>query len=69
MDLKQMVRGGHTANYYNPSDITKVRAHRLAVCQGFSTSILQYESSIMLSIDVSHKVLMNETVHNIMSSL
>ncbi|XP_077135126.1 piwi-like protein 1 [Ranitomeya variabilis] len=64
MDLKQIGR-----NYYNPSDATEVRAHRLSIWPGFSTSILQYESSIMLSIDVSHKVLRNETVHDIMSSL
>ncbi|XP_077154910.1 piwi-like protein 1 [Ranitomeya variabilis] len=64
MDMKQIGR-----NYYNPSDATEVRAHRLSIWPGFSTSILQYESSIMLSIDVSHKVLRNETVHDIMSSL
>ncbi|XP_073404629.1 piwi-like protein 1 [Dendrobates tinctorius] len=64
MDMKQIGR-----NYYNPNDATEVRAHRLSIWPGFSTSILQYESSIMLSIDVSHKVLRNETVHDIMSSL
>ncbi|KAM4046062.1 piwi-like protein 1 isoform 2-T4 [Anomaloglossus baeobatrachus] len=64
MDMKQIGR-----NYYNPKDATEVRAHRLSIWPGFSTSIIQYESSIMLSIDVSHKVLRNETVHDIMSSI
>ncbi|KAG9354828.1 hypothetical protein JZ751_001541 [Albula glossodonta] len=35
----------------------------------FTTTILQYESSIMLSMDVSHKVLRSETVLSVMSRL
>lgn len=64
MNMKQIGR-----NYYNPNDATEVRAHRLAIWPGFATSILQYESSIMLSIDVSHKVLRNETVHDMMTNI
>lgn len=33
------------------------------------TNILQYESSIMLCLDVSHKVLRDETVLDFMGSL
>lgn len=33
------------------------------------TNILQYESSIMLCLDVSHKVLRSETVLDFMGSL
>ncbi|XP_066444447.1 piwi-like protein 1 [Eleutherodactylus coqui] len=64
MNMKQIGR-----NYYNPNDATEVRAHRLSIWPGFATSILQYESNILLSIDVSHKVLRNETVHNIMENI
>lgn len=36
---------------------------------GFATSILQYETNIMLCTDVSHKVLRSETVLDFMYSL
>ncbi|XP_063807044.1 piwi-like protein 1 isoform X1 [Pseudophryne corroboree] len=64
MNMKQIGR-----NYYNPNDATEVREHRLTIWPGFSTSILQYEASIMLCIDVSHKVLRSETVHDLMKNL
>ncbi|XP_018408744.1 PREDICTED: piwi-like protein 1 [Nanorana parkeri] len=64
MNMKQIGR-----NYYNPNDATEIRAHRLTVWPGFSTSILQYETSIMLNIDVSHKVLRNETVLDFMQNI
>lgn len=36
---------------------------------GFVTSILQYEESILLCVDVSHKVLRSETVLDFMYNL
>ena len=33
---------------------------------GFITSILQYESSVLLSCDISHKILRSDTVLDIM---
>ncbi|CAH2225762.1 piwi 1 [Pelobates cultripes] len=62
MNMKQIGR-----NYYNPNDAINIKTHSLNIWPGFSTSILQYETSIMLCIDVSHKVLRDETVHDIMS--
>lgn len=44
-------------------------ARRLVIWPGFTTSILQYENSIMLCTDVSHKVLRSETVLDFMFSL
>ena len=41
----------------------------MVIWPGFTTSILQYESSIMLCTDVSHKVLRSETVLDFMLSL
>lgn len=42
---------------------------RLTIWPGFVTNILQYESSIMLCLDVSHKVLRSETVLDFMCNL
>ena len=42
---------------------------RLTIWPGYTTAILHYEHSIMLSIDVSHRVLRSETVLDFMSSL
>ena len=36
---------------------------------GFITSILQYEESVMLMADVSHKILRNDTVLDILYAL
>ncbi|NWU61322.1 PIWL1 protein, partial [Pterocles burchelli] len=64
LNLQQIGR-----NYYNPSDPINIPNHRLMVWPGFSSSILQYEESIMLCTDVSHKVLRSETVLDFMYSL
>uniref|UniRef100_A0A8C5Q026 Piwi-like protein 1 n=1 Tax=Leptobrachium leishanense TaxID=445787 RepID=A0A8C5Q026_9ANUR len=64
MNMKQIGR-----NYYNPNDPIDIKTHQLTVWPGFTTSILQYEANIMLCIDVSHKVLRNETVLDVMYNL
>lgn len=64
MSLQQIGR-----NYYNPGDPISIPKHRLMIWPGFTTSILQYETSIMLCADVSHKVLRSETVLDFMYSL
>ncbi|KAK5606868.1 Piwi-like protein 1 [Crenichthys baileyi] len=56
-------------NYYNPSDPHEIRHHRLTVWPGYSSTILHYESSIMMCSDVSHKVLRSETVLDFMVNL
>ncbi|XP_053507651.1 piwi-like protein 1 isoform X2 [Ictalurus furcatus] len=56
-------------HYYNPEDPLNIPQHRLTIWPGFVTSILQYESSIMLCLDVSHKVLRSETVLDFMGNL
>uniref|UniRef100_A0A4W3JA72 Piwi-like RNA-mediated gene silencing 1 n=1 Tax=Callorhinchus milii TaxID=7868 RepID=A0A4W3JA72_CALMI len=42
---------------------------RIMVWPGYTTSILQYESSVMLCADVSHKILRSETVLDVMYQL
>ncbi|NWS11840.1 PIWL1 protein, partial [Pachyramphus minor] len=64
LNLQQIGR-----NYYNPGDPVSIPNHRLMVWPGFTSSILQYEESIMLCADVSHKVLRGETVLDVMHSL
>ncbi|XP_010187806.1 PREDICTED: piwi-like protein 1 [Mesitornis unicolor] len=64
LNLQQIGR-----NYYNPSDPINIPNHRLMIWPGFTSSILQYEESIMLCTDVSHKVLRSETVLDFMYSL
>ncbi|XP_064424197.1 piwi-like protein 1 [Latimeria chalumnae] len=64
MNLQQIGR-----NYYNPNDPISVPNHRIMIWPGFTTSILQYENSILLCTDVSHKVLRSETVLDFMYSL
>ena len=43
-----------------------VLGYRLEVWPGFVTSIAQYENSIMLMADISHKILRMDTVLDIM---
>ncbi|NWR83779.1 PIWL1 protein, partial [Furnarius figulus] len=64
LNLQQIGR-----NYYNPGDPVSIPNHRLMIWPGFTSSILQYEESIMLCADVSHKVLRGETVLDVMHSL
>ncbi|XP_069726924.1 piwi-like protein 1 [Phaenicophaeus curvirostris] len=64
LNLQQIGR-----NYYNPSHPVDIPNHRLTVWAGFTSSILQYEESVMLCTDVSHKVLRSETVLEFMYSL
>ncbi|TMS03926.1 Piwi-like protein 1 [Larimichthys crocea] len=56
-------------NYYNPQDPLDIPVHKLTIWPGYSTTILRYESSIMLCIDQSHKVLRSETVLDFMVNL
>ncbi|XP_078078916.1 piwi-like protein 4 [Mustelus asterias] len=56
-------------NFYNPSTPVHIPQHRLILWPGFSASILRYETKILLSVDVSHKVLRSETVLDFMTEL
>jgi len=49
-------------NYYHPDKKIDIRAHKMQVWPGISTSILQYEKDVMLCADVAHKVLRMQTV-------
>ncbi|XP_034451144.1 piwi-like protein 1 [Hippoglossus hippoglossus] len=64
LDMQQIGR-----NYYNPKDALNIPQHRLTIWPGYTTAILEYESSIMMCTDVSHKVLRSETVLDFMVNL
>ncbi|XP_078105787.1 piwi-like protein 1 isoform X2 [Sander vitreus] len=64
LDMQQIGR-----NYYNPKDPLNIPQHRLTIWPGYTTTILRYESSIMLCTDISHKVLRSETVLDFMANL
>ncbi|KAL4609246.1 piwi-like protein 1 [Arapaima gigas] len=64
LDMQQIGR-----HYYNPQDPLNIPQHRLTIWPGFTTTIRQYESSIMLCSDISHKVLRSETVLDYMTCL
>ncbi|XP_061669296.1 piwi-like protein 1, partial [Syngnathoides biaculeatus] len=56
-------------NYYDAKDPLSILQHKLTIWPGYTTGILEYESAIMLCIDVSHKVLRSETVLDFMINL
>ncbi|XP_052219954.1 piwi-like protein 1 [Dreissena polymorpha] len=64
IEMKQIGR-----NYYNPAQKVDIPQHKLTVMPGFITSILQYESNVLLSCDISHKILRSDTVLDIMYDL
>jgi aubergine-like protein len=41
----------------------------LEVWPGYVTSVHQFEDGLMLCIDVSHRVLRTETVHEVLSAI
>lgn len=43
--------------------------YRLELWPGFITSILQYEKNVMLSLDISHKILRTDTVYDYMNDV
>ncbi|XP_074640256.1 piwi-like protein 1 isoform X2 [Tubulanus polymorphus] len=55
--------------YYCPDDAKDIERHRMQVWPGYSTSILQYETSVMMCADLSHKVLRTLTVKDMMEDL
>jgi aubergine-like protein len=49
-------------NYFNPKQAVAIKQHGLEIWPGFATSILNYETSVLLMCDVSHKILRINTV-------
>ncbi|XP_006162656.1 piwi-like protein 4 [Tupaia chinensis] len=56
-------------NFYNPSEPVEIPQYKLSLCKGFAISVSWFESKLLLSADVSYKVLRNETVLEFMTAL
>uniref|UniRef100_A0A8B9KNG9 Piwi-like protein 2 n=1 Tax=Astyanax mexicanus TaxID=7994 RepID=A0A8B9KNG9_ASTMX len=53
-------------DHYDPSNAIVLGKHRLQVWPGYSTCIKETDGGLYLGVDVSHKVLRNDSVLNIM---
>ncbi|XP_041792594.1 piwi-like protein 2 [Chelmon rostratus] len=56
-------------NHYNPESAVILGKHRLQVWPGYSTCIKRTDGGLYLCVDVSHKVLRNDSVLNVMNVL
>nr|XP_055054548.1 piwi-like protein 2 [Misgurnus anguillicaudatus]XP_055054549.1 piwi-like protein 2 [Misgurnus anguillicaudatus]XP_055054550.1 piwi-like protein 2 [Misgurnus anguillicaudatus] len=54
-------------NHYDPNAVVILGKHRLQVWPGYSTSIKHTDGGLYLLVDVSHKVLRNDSVLDIMN--
>ncbi|XP_027807214.1 piwi-like protein 4 [Marmota flaviventris] len=56
-------------NFYKPSEQVEIPQHKLSLWPGFAISVSYFENRLLLSADVSYKVLRNETVLEFMTDL
>ncbi|XP_030594224.1 piwi-like protein 2 isoform X1 [Archocentrus centrarchus] len=56
-------------NHYDPESAVILGKHRLQVWPGYSTAIKRTDGGLYLCIDVSHKVLRNDSVLDVMNML
>nr|XP_057926139.1 piwi-like protein 2 [Doryrhamphus excisus]XP_057926140.1 piwi-like protein 2 [Doryrhamphus excisus] len=56
-------------NHYDPESAIVLGKHRLQVWPGYSTSIKHTDGGLYLCVDVSHKVLRNDSVLDVMNIL
>ncbi|XP_043338628.1 piwi-like protein 4 isoform X1 [Cervus canadensis] len=56
-------------NFYKPSEPVEIPQHKLSLWPGFAISVSHFESKLLLSADVSYKILRNETVLEFMTDL
>ncbi|XP_037339536.2 piwi-like protein 2 [Pungitius pungitius] len=56
-------------NHYDPESAIVLEKHRLQVWPGYSTCIKRTDGGLYLNVDVSHKVLRNDSVLNVMNTL
>ncbi|KAM9446701.1 piwi-like protein 2 [Clarias gariepinus] len=56
-------------NHYDPKSAVVLSKHRLQVWPGYSTSIKHTDGGLYLGVDISHKVLRNDSVLDIMNMI
>jgi len=64
LKMKEMNR-----NFYDPSLAHMVPQHKLEIWPGYVTAVAEYEGGLMLNLDVSHKVLRNQTAYELMADV
>ncbi|GAB0096383.1 PIWI [Sergentomyia squamirostris] len=65
----QRAYGPKGTKYFDPQQKIEIKQHNLQVWPGFSTSIRQHESDIMICAEVTHKVIRMESCYKVMSEL
>uniref|UniRef100_A0A3Q3AR03 Piwi-like protein 2 n=1 Tax=Kryptolebias marmoratus TaxID=37003 RepID=A0A3Q3AR03_KRYMA len=56
-------------NHYDPETAVIVEKHRLQVWPGYSTAIKHTDGGLCMSVDVTHKILRNDSVLDVMNTL
>ncbi|XP_075457581.1 piwi-like protein 2 isoform X3 [Ascaphus truei] len=56
-------------NFYDPTSATVLQQYRLQVWQGYAASIRRTDGGLFLLADITHKVIRNDSVLNIMNML
>ena len=64
LKLVQMKR-----SHYDPSNNKQIPRHKLEVWPGYVTAVDEYEGGLMLMCDVSHRILRNETAHDVLKDI
>jgi len=52
--------------YYEPRERTVIEWHKLELWPGYVTSIRQHENDILLCVEITHKVMRQETVYDLL---
>jgi len=59
----------HNRKYYNAAAANHIKEYNLSVWPGYVTAVDEYESGVLLQLDVSHRVLRTETVRDFLNGL
>jgi hypothetical protein len=51
-------------NYYNPMERIEMKFFKMELWPGYVTSIRQHEKELLLCVDLTHKVMRQDTVHD-----
>jgi hypothetical protein len=52
--------------YYNPMERIAIDQHKLELWPGYVTSIRQHENKLLLCVEITHKVMRQDTVYDLL---
>jgi aubergine-like protein len=52
--------------YYDPVEQIAIGRHKLELWPGYVTSIRQHEDELLLCVELTHKVMRQDTVHDLL---